>query len=86
MYYIAAIVFLLLAVGAWISTAAPFIRDNREDAGPQYMGWLIGIFYHFFFALWIGFSYKKKIPLGVYGHGVFLVMAFAFGVAGTLSD
>ena len=86
MYYVAAIVSLLLAVGAWISVTAPFVRSNREDADPQYAGFLVAIFYDLYLAVVIGFTHKLKLPLGVYAHGVFLVAAIIFGVMGGLRN
>ncbi|MDJ0699327.1 MAG: hypothetical protein QNJ07_05680 [Woeseiaceae bacterium] len=86
MFYVAAVVSLLLAVGAWISVTAPFIRNNNEDAEPQYAGFLIEIFYHLYLAFVIGFSYKKRIPVGVYAHAALLAAAIAFGIMGGLSD
>ena len=86
MYYVAAVISLILAVGAWISVTAPFIRENNEDAEPQYAGFLIGILYHLYLAFVIGFSYKKEIPAGVYAHAMLLVAAIVFGVMGGLSD
>ena len=86
MYYVAAIVSFLLAIGAWISVTAPFIRSNREEADPQYAGFLIEVFYHLYLALVIGFSHKKPVPFGVYAHGMLLVAAITFGVMGSLGD
>lgn len=86
MYYVAAAVSLLLAVGAWVSVTAPFVRSNNEDAEPQYSGFLIEIFYHLYLAFVIGFSFKKRIPVGVYAHAALLVAAIAFGFMGSLSD
>lgn len=86
MYYVAAVISFILAVGAWISVTAPFIRRNNEDAEPQYAGFLIEIFYHLYLAFVIGSSYKKKIPVGVYAHAVLLVAAIMFGIMGGLSD
>ncbi len=86
MYYVAAVVSFLLAAGAWTSITAPFIRSNNEDAEPQYAGFLVEIFYHLYLAFVIGFSYKKKIPVGVYAHATLLASAIAFGIVGSLSD
>ena len=86
MYYVAAVVSLLLAVGAWTSVTAPFIRNNNEDAEPQYAGFFVEIFYHLYLAFVIGYSYKKTIPVGVYAHAALLAAAIAFGVLGSLSD
>jgi hypothetical protein len=48
MYYLAALVTALLAIGAWNTSTVPFIRKNAENVGAGYMGWLIDIFTHFF--------------------------------------
>lgn len=86
MYYVAAVVSLILAVGAWVSVTAPFIRSNDEDADPQYAGFLIEIFYHLYLAFVIGISSKKRIPAGVYAHAGLLAATIAFGIMGSLSN
>ncbi len=78
MYYIAATITALIAVGAWIGSTVPFIRENGEHADAQYMGWVIGIFAHLYFALAIAFSYKRRLPIGVYAHGLALFATGAF--------
>jgi hypothetical protein len=83
MYYLAALVTALFAIGAWNTSTVPFIRKNGEDVEAGYMGWLIDIFTHFFFALVIGFSYKRRIPAGVYVHGLGLVVTIVFLVLAT---
>ena len=85
MYYVAALVAFLLAAGAWLAVTAPFIRSNREEADPQYAGFLIEVFSHLFFAIAISISREKKLPIGVYAHGVLLIAAVSFGVLGSLS-
>jgi hypothetical protein len=73
MYYILAIVTFIIAVGLWRDVSAPFIRDNNESSDFNYAGMYLAIIIDFFKAIVIGVSYKKKIPIGVYFHGIFLV-------------
>jgi hypothetical protein len=80
-YYIAASITALLAVAAWTQSTVPFLKRNGEDVDPDYSGWLIGIVTHFFFALIVGVSYKRQLPLGVYVHGLLVVSTVAFLIA-----
>ena len=83
MYYVAAFITALIAIAAWNTSTVPFIRKGEENAEASYMGWMIGIFSHLLYALAIALSYKRKIPAGVYAHGLapvatvtFLVLAY----------
>lgn len=77
MYYVAAFLTALIAIGAWNTSTVPFVREYGDDVEAEYMGWLIGIFSHFFYALAIAYSYKRKIPVGVIAHGLALVATVA---------
>ena len=86
MFYIAAFITALIAIGTWNTSTVPFIRESGDDARAEYMGWLIGIFSHFFYALVIAFAEKRRIPAGVYAHGLALAATVTFLVLAYRAD
>jgi hypothetical protein len=73
MLFVLALVTFLLAAFFWRDATAPFIRQGDESSDADYAGVYLSIFVDFFKAIVIGKSYGRKIPLGVFLHGFFLL-------------
>jgi len=63
-----------IAVIFWRESSAPFIRASEESSDSNYAGFYLAIALDFVKAIAIGFSASRRIPIGVYLHGVFLIV------------
>lgn len=77
MFFLFALATFLLAMFFWREASAPFIRESDESSDADYAGLYLAIIVDFFKALAIGGSYGRKVPVGVYLHGFFLIATVA---------
>jgi hypothetical protein len=77
-YYTLAACSYLLVILFWRSVTAPFIRQGGEESEFFYPAMILQSVTDFFYALIIGLSYKRQIPIGVYFHGMLLLVTGTF--------
>lgn len=82
MYYVLALFSYLLVIVCWRIVTTPYIREGNEESEFFYPAMILQSITDFFFALIIGFSYKRRIPIGVYFHGILLLVTGLFLIKG----
>jgi len=86
MYDLLALIALVLAIALWKLVSKPFIKKIGEPTNLHIGNLLVGVFKDFIRALIFGFSCDKKIPIGVWFHGLFIISSIIFFITARSSE
>lgn len=78
MYFVLALVTVVLAIGFWRGFTAPFLRKSGRTVHFDSAIEPLGLVLDFVKAVFVRSGAESKVPVGVYFHGVFLVLTAVF--------
>lgn len=86
MYFVLALISVIVAALFWKGSTAPFLRENGRSVHFDSAFEPLGLVLDFLKAVFAGSGGDKTVPAGVYLHGLFLVLTTVFLVAAWSSD
>ena len=78
MYFVLALLTVILAIVFWRGFTAPFLRENGRTVHFDAAIEPLGLVLDFLKAVFSKSEGQSKVPLGVYFHGIFLALTAMF--------
>ena len=75
---------MLVAAGLWREVTAKFLEENGENSQMRVETFLLDIVWDFWRALSFKLGGQKKLPIGIYFHGVLVSVAYGLFIVSLL--
>ena len=86
MLYVIALLTFVLAIGFWYGSTKPFLEEDDRDPSFDAAIEPLGLVLDFFKALSVGIAQKRRLPIGIYLHGLFVILTAVILIRAMILD
>lgn len=86
MLYVVALITFVASIGFWFAFTKPFIQEEGRHASFDAAIEPLGLVLDFFKAMSISVTQKRRAPLGIYAHGLLVLLTVFFLVRAMIVD